>query len=96
MTDKEDEADGKKVLDAIEETIAGLKEDGVDLHFIYVGLITVGVSGAFDIAPGYDAARSMVLNILYDVANARPSETAADLTTDESPGQNAPSTKTLQ
>ena len=96
MTDKKDEADGKKVLDAIEETIAGLKVEGIDSHFICVGLITVGVSRVFDIAHSNDVAQSMVLDILYDEANARSSESTEDVATDEFPGQNSPSTETLQ
>jgi hypothetical protein len=96
MTAEKDSVDCQKVCDAIEDAIGSLEEKGIDLQYICVGLITIGVSRTFDIAPNNDAAQSMVLNILYDEAKARPSEPAEDVATDEFLGQNAPSTETLQ
>ena len=96
MTVEKDSVDSQKVCNAIEEAIGRLEEKGIDLPYICVGLITIGVSRTFDIAPNNDAAQSMVLNILYDEAKARPSKTAEEVPTDECAGQNAPSTERLQ
>ena len=96
MSTKKDRADSHKACDAIESAITDLEEMGVDLEYICLGLITIGISRTFDIAPCNDAAQAMVLNILNDEINVRSSEPAEEITTDEFPGQNAPSTETLQ